>query len=133
MGRSIKFLIIDDDEDDREFFEIALEDANADATCYKAKSCIDALRLLESKEIDPDYIFLDLNMPQVSGRDCLLRLKDSPLLKDIPVIIFSTSNQNHDIEETKHMGAFSFFTKPPKIGDLSDKLSEFINTHAEKK
>ena len=67
MKKRITFLLIDDDEDDRELFEIALTEASSDAAFTSSSSCCDALELLKSGTLKPDYIFLDLNMPKKNG------------------------------------------------------------------
>ena len=120
------FLLIDDDEDDRDLFEIALNNLEQKPNYHSAASCCSALELLESGTIKPDYIFLDLNMPQISGRECLKELKKSIKLSGIPVIIFSTSSDNRDISETKEMGAIDFITKPSKTSELTQILHNFI-------
>ena len=126
MNQNLTFLLIDDDEDDRELFEIALKELNHKPVYHSAASCCKALELLEGGEIKPDYIFLDLNMPQMSGCDCLTALKKNLALSDIPVIIFSTSSDQRDKHETKEMGAVDFITKPPKTSELTIILNQFI-------
>lgn len=129
MKKPIRFLLIDDDEDDRELFEIALAEANADAAFTGSASCCDALELMKSGTLMPDYIFLDLNMPKMNGRECLAELKKSIRLSHIPVIIFSTSSDPDDRKETLNMGAVEFITKPSKTSELKQILSKFIVNH----
>lgn len=131
MKKHLTFLLIDDDEDDRELFQLALDGLEDGINFFEADSCCKALEILEKKEVAPDYIFLDLNMPQMSGRECLIKLKESAQLLHIPVIIFSTSSDPRDMEETKNMGALGFITKPPKTSELTKILGEFIITYAE--
>ena len=128
MLKEIQVLLIDDDEDDRDFFQFALESINNNIVYMGAESGYDALNLLKKDPL-PDYIFLDLNMPAMSGRECLIELKKSPALKHIPVIIFSTSSDPRDKEETKQLGAVDFITKPSKTSDLIKALNNFIQNH----
>lgn len=126
------FFLIDDDEDDRELFELALNDVGADVRFMSASGCQEALRLITSSGELPNYIFLDLNMPGMNGKDCLCYLKQRDDLRHVPVIIFSTSGDPLDIQATKAMGAVGFITKPSKTSELTRLLANFINqtTHA---
>jgi CheY-like chemotaxis protein len=124
--KALTFLLVDDDEDDRELFQIALEEVEHDIHYLEAASGVEALRTLRHSDTLPDYIFLDLNMPHMNGRECLIELKKDPRLTAIPVIIFSTSNDPRDIEETKILGAIEFITKPHKTSILTTLLKEFI-------
>lgn len=126
LERYISFLLIDDDEDDRELFQISLDDVEqkTDLTC--AENGSEALEMLKNGTVIPDYIFLDLNMPQMSGRECLRALKEDIDLSHIPVIIFSTSSDPRDIQETKELGAIAFITKPPRTSELTQILNKFI-------
>src|SRR4051812_41958395 len=119
LNKQIVFLIIDDDEDDRELFGIALENADPSIKLIGAARGSDALDMLKNRNVVPDYIFLDLNMPQMSGRECLMELKRQEDLAKIPVIIFSTSSDPRDIKETGQLGAIDFITKPPKTSELT--------------
>ena len=128
MPKEIKILLIDDDEDDRDFFQFALEDINKNIEYTGIESGYEALELLKKNNL-PDYIFLDLNMPAMSGRECLIELKNNPSFSHIPVIIFSTSSDPRDKEETKQLGAIDFITKPSKTSDLVKALNNFITNH----
>ena len=88
-----KFLIVDDDSDDRDFFCEALGEVMPDSGCYTAINGRRALKALENKEIDlPDLIFLDINMPVMNGWQLLTKLKETESYGTIPVIIYSTSH-----------------------------------------
>jgi CheY-like chemotaxis protein len=126
MNKNITILLIDDDEDDRDLFQMAINDLDTPINFTGAENCCDALIMLENKSVSPDYIFLDLNMPQMSGRECLNNLKKSIQLSKIPVIIFSTSSDPTDIKETKDLGAVGFITKPPRTSELTEILKNFI-------
>ena len=117
-------LLVDDDEDDKEIFSLALNEANPTVDCRVASDGIEALKMLVDRTFVPDYIFLDLNMPLMSGKECLVEIRKRPHLNNTPVIIFSTSASQKDIMETKALGASSFITKPPLISTLAEKLSE---------
>ena len=117
-------LLVDDDEDDTEIFALAASEADSSIDCVSASDGIAALSLLSDKTFIPDYIFLDLNMPLMSGRECLIEIKKRPHLANVPVIIYSTSASRRDMTETKELGASSFITKPALISALTEKLLE---------
>lgn len=116
-------LLVDDDEDDKEIFCMALEEADPSIHCYSASDPVQALAMLKDTSFIPNYIFLDLNMPFMSGKECLVEIRKQPHLLDVPVIIFSTSSSHRDIRDTAALGASSFITKPPLISALAQKLS----------
>ena len=119
-------LLIDDDEDDKEIFCIALSEIDPGIRCHTAIDAIEALNLLKDPSFTPDYIFLDLNMPLMSGKECLVEIKKRPHLRDTPVIIFSTSASQKDMQDTHDLGAASFITKPPLISTLTKRLREVL-------
>jgi CheY-like chemotaxis protein len=124
-------LLVDDDEDDREIFCLALAEADPTVKCIQAKDGREALNLLKDKSFVPDYIFLDLNMPLVNGKECLTEIRKQPHLNRVQVIIFSTSSSDRDIQETKQLGASAFIKKPPLLSTLAKNLSQvFNNRHA---
>ena len=75
-----------------------------------------------NQDFKPDFIFLDLNMPRMNGRQCLTELKKQPGLCNIPVVIYTTSSENRDREETLALGAAAFITKPSGIEELIQSL-----------
>lgn len=120
-------LIIDDDEDDRSLFFDAVREIDPTVKCMSAVNGQDALVQLRSKDLTlPDYIFLDLNMPRLNGKQCLAELKKDPVLASIPVIIYSTSRRSEDVEETKKLGAENFITKPTLFKEICSAIRSII-------
>jgi CheY-like chemotaxis protein len=116
-------LLIDDDLDDQEIFTLALEKADRNFTCVIANNGFEGLKYLNNKANPlPHYIFLDLNMPLMNGKECLVEIKKQSFLRHIPVIIYTTSSLQDDVIQTRKLGAADFITKPPSIPDLSAKL-----------
>jgi CheY-like chemotaxis protein len=120
---SVKVLIIDDDEDDRELFSYALSNVSSDVTCVEAVDGEDGLRLLRENGCNPDYIFLDLNMPRVDGILFLEKMRRDRRLSDIPVIIYTTSKFQNDKEKCVELGAVHFITKPTTISEIESAIS----------
>ncbi|MBX2906367.1 MAG: response regulator [Taibaiella sp.] len=122
-----QFLLVDDDRDDRELFCEALEDLDKEISCHTAAGADEAMELLAALQPGkPDVIFMDINMPLVSGWECLTLLKKHDLYRDIPVIIYSTSSHTRDIEIAKNLGAYRFITKPHDYKLLLRVLTELL-------
>jgi FOG: CheY-like receiver len=120
-------LVIDDDADDRELFREALHEVYRNARFITANNGYDALELFNKPgHLIPDFIFLDLNMPKVDGRQCLMRLRQIPGLQKVPIIIFSTMKLVHEVDELKLLGASMCITKPVWYDDLRRMLREVI-------
>ena len=123
----MKCFLIDDDEDDREIFSLALSTANSSSTYVTATNGEDALRILEDQpDYIPDFIFLDLNMPFMDGRSCLKELRKISKLRDVPVIMFTTSSYSKDIEDTLKLGASHYLIKPSSLNGLVEILISFF-------
>ncbi len=121
------FLIVDDDTDDIGFFCETICEIDNTAYCLSAMDGEDALMKLRNMTTPlPDFIFLDLNMPRMDGRQCLAELKKDVKLKNIPVIIFTTSSAQKDIDETSKLGAAYFLTKPFDFKSLQKKIALVI-------
>lgn len=114
-------LQIDDDADDCELFSEALQEVS-DAKYHAVYDAAVALTLLKEGSIVPDLIFLDLNMPRMNGQEFLVQLKADPALKNIPVIIFSTSNVQEMKRLTHGLGASDYISKPNDFHALKEML-----------
>jgi CheY-like chemotaxis protein len=118
-----KFLVVDDDCDDTELFAEAMGSVDASVSCLNASDGKEALDKLKSNVFEkPDIIFLDINMPIMNGWEFLSRLKGSEGLKEIPVIMYSTSSKSSDIKTAISSGALCFFTKPNSFLALKNIL-----------
>jgi CheY-like chemotaxis protein len=126
---SINIMLIDDDSDDREFFSGACQLASYDMKC-KAFNGSKGMFLELKKSMDhlPDLILLDVNMPQISGWECLSLLKADEVYKTIPVIMYSTTSHKEEIDRAKELGALSFFTKPNDFPELIKSI-EILAKH----
>jgi CheY-like chemotaxis protein len=118
-----RFLVIDDDTDDRELFTEALASVDPVIVCDQATDGAEALKWLTTNAIDqPDIIFLDINMPVMNGWQFLTRLKKDDVYKHIPVIVYSTSSTLKDKRIADDLGALCFITKPHAFGRLKRML-----------
>lgn len=76
----------------------------------------------------PSLILLDLNMPKMDGRQALLEIRTDPLLKDIPIIIWTTSDMEEDRSLCLQAGAQDFRTKPDNFRELEKAVGEMLAT-----
>ena len=127
MKKNHIFFIADDDLDDQELFIKALKEIDDCCNCITAFNGEDALyKLVNEKEQLPDFIFLDLNMPKVNGKQCLKEIKLNKELRHIPVIIYSTSAEKKEIQETTQLGAALFMQKPNRFMELRNALNQIL-------
>lgn len=115
-------LTVDDDVEDYEFFCEAIKEIDSSIVILKASNGHEALEILDSQILKPDYIFLDINMPLMDGKVCLQEIKKNERFKDIPVIMYSTSNNKAEIRQYKLMGA-NFLVKPDRFTQLVKSLN----------
>jgi DNA-binding NtrC family response regulator len=131
MKNSINFLIVDDDADDRMLFIEAAREVDETIECRIAKNGEEALNLLRNIENRlPDFIFLDIRMPRMSGKKCLFEIKNDERLKGIPVIIYTTSKVVEESKELRDMGAFHFMTKPKNADEIFYLISFVVDEQA---
>ncbi|MEO7311675.1 MAG: response regulator [Chitinophagaceae bacterium] len=127
MKKKMLFLLADDDADDQLLFLEALGEIDTSIECLVALNGEDALqKLKDRRENLPNYIFLDLNMPRMNGLQCLNEIKKMEQLHNIPVIIYTTSAAQRDIDESKKSGAEKFITKPTSFQELKNILHELV-------
>ena len=119
-------LLVDDDADDYGCFREALAESHPHARCLYACNGLAALDLLAELVVQPNYIFLDINMPLMNGRELIAKLKAHAAFKDIPVIIYSTTNSEAEQVSFKKLGADHFLVKPPKFATLVNALKELV-------
>jgi len=127
MHEKITCFLIDDDDDDQEIFSLALNNIDEAINCVMANDGIDALNKLSLDDnFTPDFIFLDLNMVRMNGRECLIQIKKIQRLQEVPIIIYSTSSEQKDISETKLLGAADYIIKPPSMTQLEKRLEQVL-------
>ncbi|MDF2436183.1 MAG: rcp1 3 [Bacteroidota bacterium] len=116
-------MVIDDDDDDRQLFCRALGQVSTKIGCLRVSSGKAAWEYLSNSENTvPDVIFLDINMPVMTGWEFLTKIKRNEKVKSIPVIMFSTSSNKRDIDIAFDLGAESYCVKPDEPEDLQNIL-----------
>lgn len=118
--QGIIILMADDDDDDFLLTQKALKQSKLLNTLCRVKDGEELLDYLRQEGaykndetcVRPGVILLDLNMPKKDGREALKEIKSDPDLRDIPVVVFTTSKAEEDIYRSYQLGVNSFITKP---------------------
>lgn len=125
---SNNYYIVDDDAEDRDLLIEALGSIDKGGQCFTAKNGEEGLQKLAENKIPlPDFIFLDLNMPRLNGKQFLMEIKNIKRFSHIPVVIYTTSSDAKDKEETKKLGAVCFTTKPDSFDEICRALMAFFS------
>jgi CheY-like chemotaxis protein len=109
----MNILLIEDDKDDGMIFSEAVKDFDPAIDFQLATDAGKALSYLrDCKNRLPDFIFLDLRMPGMTGQECLVEIKKDSRLASVPVIVYTTSNDVKESILLKDLGAVHFMSKP---------------------
>lgn len=129
MSRTIqRIYLADDDSDDRAFFSDALNEIPIATTIEEFSNGVDLMSfLLNGENKMPDAIFLDLKMPMMDGFECLSDIRDLDSLLEVPVIIYSTSFHQKDVDRLKDMGATLYLKKPSSFNQLKTLLHKCLS------
>lgn len=121
-------LWVDDDPDDLELMREVLKSAHYDFLVEEAHNGKEALALLQNKTRSqlPCLIILDMNMPVMDGREALKQIKEQPLLKQIPVVVFTTSSSVLDKAYCKRYET-AMITKPFSYASLEEIVGKLLS------
>jgi two-component system, response regulator len=127
----LNLVIADDDPDDQYLMQKAIWEMNSN---HKITAVYNGLQLMEyllrsgmyknCSDAQPDCIFLDLNMPLLSGAEAMRRIKNNPALCHLPVYILSTSKNVNEKNNILSIGANGFYTKTHEYPDLKKMIGE---------
>ena len=133
MSRAFNIHIADDDPDDRLLWEEAFDSPELAfgfqlSFSKDGKDFIEFLNRRAKNNADlPDLVLLDLNMPNKNGFESLQEVKCHPVYAAIPVIVFTTSNQQIDVDKCYQLGADAFVTKPANFSDITGFVESIDN------
>jgi CheY-like chemotaxis protein len=121
-------LLADDDADDCMIFQEALLEVSKHSRLETAKDGFHLMQILEATvPLKPDLIFLDLNMPRKNGFECLGEIRHTEKFKDIPIVIFSTSDGSEAVKMTYEMGASIYVQKPYSFKSLTRAILKVLS------
>jgi CheY-like chemotaxis protein len=120
-------MLAEDDIDDRLVFQEAFNELNMNLQLVIVNNGEELINYLSEKAILlPQLVFLDLNMPFKNGFECLHELKRNEKLKDIPVIIYSTSGSGIEREKCRQLKAHLYITKPSSFTRLKKIINKIL-------
>ena len=123
---SVNILLADDDGDDCLLFKDALNELAIRATLTTVHNGEQLMELLLNSHELPDILFLDLNMPRKNGFECLSEIKQNEKLKQLPVIIFSTSFEPDIVSLLHKNGAQHYICKPNEYWILLKVIHQVV-------
>lgn len=126
----VVILMADDDDDDYLLAKKALKTSKLLNTLVRVKDGEELVDYLlkkgeysDKETLRPGIILLDLNMPRKDGREALKEIKEHEGLRDIPVVVFTTSKAEEDIYKSYQLGVNSFITKPVTFNNLLEVMT----------
>jgi CheY-like chemotaxis protein len=122
----MRILYADDDPEELSLFSEALKSIDRSIECITAMDGEEALEQLALQH-DLQFIFLDLNMPKKSGKECLTLIRTNPQFKDVPVIIYSNAVNEEQAEKLYRGGAFEVLSKQWNIIALRQHLQRIFS------
>lgn len=112
-------ILTDDDEDDRDFFRAAVESTNPDVNLLTFNDGVSLTEYMFSNpKADPQMIFLDINMPRMNGFECLTALRQRYNPDELPIVMYTTSENELDLQEATRLGANLYVRKPTDFNRL---------------
>jgi CheY-like chemotaxis protein len=126
MPKLLNILLIEDDAIEIMKFHRVLKTMDFNHRVVEAGNGEEALLILKEKEIIPDVIILDLNMPRINGIEFLRILKEDAVLKYIPAIVLTTSNNYKDVMECYRIGIAGYLLKPLKYEDYVERIKKMV-------
>lgn len=124
--QKITVFLIDDDVDDQEIFSFILSDLYPQAECVFANDGLYALENLLDVSFNPNIIFIDINMPRLNGLEILKEIKQIKRLSQTPVYMYSTSNENAVVEQSRELGATNFIKKHIDTDVAKEEFQQII-------
>ncbi|MDA7541556.1 response regulator [bacterium] len=127
-ARPIDILLVEDDDDDVRLITKTLKSDPFRSTLHRVRDGVEAMQYLRCERpfldaIWPDLVLLDLNMPRMDGREVLKECGQDESLKSIPIVVFTSSNDERDILESYNHNANSYVSKPVDLIQFRDVLA----------
>jgi CheY-like chemotaxis protein len=123
----LHILLADDDEADRLLFKEAIREVGFPVNLTVLNGGEQLIDFLQSEMFEmPDLVFLDLNMPRKNGFECLREIRETKKLQSMPVIIFSTSDEESGVDQTFEDGAQLYVVKPPDFPHLVQSIQQAV-------
>jgi len=115
MKKPLDILLIEDDMDDVDLLKDALAE---NKVLYQMEVIMEGdkvYKYLKDTDVLPEIIVMDLNLPKISGKEILMKIKSFSPFTKIPIVVLTTSSAKNDIDYCNSMGISKFITKPATI------------------
>lgn len=128
--RGVTILLVEDNPDHAELTLRALREGNLLNELFWVKNGEEALDFLHRRgpygngasAPRPGLVLLDIKLPKVDGLEVLRRIKGDAELRSIPVVMLTTSEEDHEVTESYKTGANSFVSKPVRFSEFVEKI-----------
>lgn len=127
MRKSLNILLVEDDMIEIMKFNRTISKLACPHNIVEAKNGEEALDILYKYESLPDLILLDLNMPKINGLEFLSIIRNNDILKYIPTVILTSSNDHKDVSECHQLGIAGYLVKPLKFADYSESIKTVLD------
>ncbi len=125
-------MLADDDEDDRLIFSDAVKEIDSTVKVETVVNGEALMKHLFSRQDSlPDILFLDINMPRKNGFECLREIKGNEVLRNTPIVMFSTSSSPAHIKEAHDEGANLYLQKPSTFTEIKRLLTLVLSISPE--
>ncbi|WP_277948860.1 response regulator [Magnetospirillum sp. 15-1] len=129
--QQFKVMLVEDDPGDAGLVKAAFASSRFACRIEHIPDGVEAMKRLRALAIEgatalPDLILLDLNMPRKSGHEVLTEMKADDDLKDLPVVVLTTSDAERDVAAAYHSGASGFVTKPVDVDALFESIQGIL-------
>lgn len=126
MEKKICVLYADDDADDVEMFQEILREIDRSILFLYATDGLQALKVLRESIVLPDIVFLDINMPLINGKECLMEIRRDEYLKKLPVVMYSTSSTENEVVRCLELGASDYLCKATNYAKLRQDIESIL-------
>lgn len=126
MNAGFTVIYTDDDQEDLEFFKEIVDLIDENVEVITLRNGKELLQELENRNIEPDCLFLDVNMPGMNGFETLRLVRNSDKFSNIPVVMFSTSGDQVTIDMSKEYGASLFVQKSGVLDNLRKSIKHVL-------
>ncbi|TRW25827.1 response regulator [Flavobacterium zepuense] len=127
MKEDLTIFYADDDQDDLEFFKEIVGEIGEHFNVVTQTNGEALLQAIESPPPHPYLVFLDINMPGITGLEVLQKLRETPRHKELPIVMFSTSNDEDIIEKSRLLGASFYMPKSNIFSNLKKSIEHALS------
>lgn len=131
MQKPIKIVLVDDDPDEESIFQIALDFLGIDYSFLYFEKANEFVSYIENEANNlPDIVFVDMKMPQISGKDLIKQIRENHKYDAMQAIIYTAHINEQDKKAMLDMGIYEIFIKPTEFLELTEMMKAMIERRA---